>query len=395
MRMGMIGLGRMGANMVRRLMRGGHECVAFDQTAQAVQALAADGAKGTHTLAEFVAALPAPRVVWLMVPAAIVDKVLGELAPLLKKDDVIIDGGNSYYHDDLRRAKEMQRVGIHYMDVGTSGGVLGLERGFCLMIGGEKKVFERLEPIFATLAPGGAAAANAARRHGTARRLPALRCGGAWPLRKDGPQRHRVRADGGLCGRTQHSQARQHRPGSQGQRGCRDRAARRIRELFQYDLDIAAVAEVWRRGSIITSQLLDLTASALARIRTLRHFAGRVSTPARAAGPSRPPSRRVCRRMCLTQRCTRASSRVAMPSSPTRFSPPCAGLRRSRREQGLIVPPGLSQVVGQGAVQASLDGKPTEADALVLFGATGDLCHKKIFPVALPAGAPWAAERCR
>ena len=174
MRMGMIGLGRMGANMVRRLMRGGHECVAFDQTADAVKALAADGAKGATTLADFVKALSPPRVVWLMVPAAIVDKVLKDLAPLLAKDDVIIDGGNSYYHDDLRRAKEMQRVGIHYMDVGTSGGVLGLERGFCLMIGGEQDIFQRLEPIFATLAPGGDAAANAAA--GTASR-GYLHCG--------------------------------------------------------------------------------------------------------------------------------------------------------------------------------------------------------------------------
>jgi 6-phosphogluconate dehydrogenase len=165
MRIGMIGLGRMGANMVRRLAHGGHECVAFDQSAQAVQALSAQGAKGVHTLAEFVAALAPPRAVWLMVPAAIVDKVLSQLTPLLAKDDVIIDGGNSYYHDDLRRAKEMQRFGIHYVDVGTSGGVLGLEKGFCLMIGGEKAVVARLEPIFATLAPGGSADAAA----GTAR----------------------------------------------------------------------------------------------------------------------------------------------------------------------------------------------------------------------------------
>src|SRR5580704_2312473 len=158
----MIGLGRMAANMVRRLERGGHECVVFDRSAKAVDALAAEGAKGAHTLKDFVAALKAPRVVWLMVPAGIVDGVLADLAPLLQKGDILIDGGNSYYHDDLRRAGEMQRAGLHYVDVGTSGGVLGLERGFCLMIGGEKDIVAHLQPIFATLAPGGKAGAKVA-----------------------------------------------------------------------------------------------------------------------------------------------------------------------------------------------------------------------------------------
>ena len=155
MRIAMIGLGRMGANMVRRLMRGGHECVAFDRDAEAVKGLAAEGARGVHSLADLVAALPAPRAVWIMVPAAIVDKVIAELRPLLSAGDTIIDGGNSHYREDIRRAQELRAAGIHYVDVGTSGGVLGLERGFCLMIGGDAEPVAALQPIFATLAPGG------------------------------------------------------------------------------------------------------------------------------------------------------------------------------------------------------------------------------------------------
>jgi 6-phosphogluconate dehydrogenase len=274
MQIGMIGLGRMGANMVRRLVRAGHACVAFDQSPKAVQALAADGAKGAHSLAEFVAALAPPRVLWLMVPAAIVDKILGELTPLLAKGDIIIDGGNSYYHDDLRRADEMKRGGIHYVDVGTSGGVLGLEQGFCLMIGGEKDVVQRLEPIFATLAVGGRAAADAAK--GTASR-GYLHCGsvgsghfvkmvhngieyGLMAAYAEGLNilKH---ADAGLATRTVDAET----------------APLQDPEHFQYTLDIAAIAEVWRHGSIISSQLLDLTAAALARDPQLEHFAGRVS----------------------------------------------------------------------------------------------------------------------
>ena len=272
MRIGMIGLGRMGANMVRRLARGGHECVAFDQSAQAVQALSAEGAKGAHTLAEFVAALTPPRVVWLMVPAAIVDKVLSQLSPLLAKDDVIIDGGNSYYHDDLRRAKEMQRFGIHYVDVGTSGGVLGLEKGFCLMIGGEDAVVARLEPIFATLALGGSTDAAA----GTATR-GYLHCGavGAGHFVKmvhNGIEYGLMAAYAEGLNILKHADA-----GLAARSADAETAPLQNPELFRYTLDIAAIAEVWRHGSIIASQLLDLTAGALARDPTLEHFAGRVS----------------------------------------------------------------------------------------------------------------------
>jgi 6-phosphogluconate dehydrogenase len=274
MRIGMIGLGRMGANMVRRLARGGHECVAFDQSAQAVQAVSADGARGAHSLAEFIAALAPPRAVWLMVPAAIVDKILGELAPLLQKDDVIIDGGNSYYHDDLRRAQELQHLGIHYVDVGTSGGVLGLEQGFCLMIGGERSVVERLGPIFATLAPGGRAAANAVA--GTAAR-GYLHCGavGAGHFVKmvhNGIEYGLMAAYAEGLNILKHANA-----GAATRSADAETAPLQHPELFQYTFDIAAIAEVWRHGSIVASQLLDLTAAALARDPGLEHFAGRVS----------------------------------------------------------------------------------------------------------------------
>ena len=155
MRIGMIGLGRMGANMVRRLIRGGHECVAYDRSADAVRAVAADGAIAANSLAELIAALKPPRAVWIMVPAALVDTVIAQLRPLLASGDILIDGGNSHYQDDIRRADELRPAGLHYVDAGTSGGVLGLEQGYCLMIGGEPTVFSTLEPIFATLAPGG------------------------------------------------------------------------------------------------------------------------------------------------------------------------------------------------------------------------------------------------
>jgi 6-phosphogluconate dehydrogenase len=274
MQIGMIGLGRMGANMVRRLARGGHQCVAFDQSANAVQALSAEGARGANNLADFVAALAPPRVVWLMVPAAIVDKVLGELAPQLAKDDVIIDGGNSYYHDDLRRAQQMQRLGIHYVDVGTSGGVLGLEKGFCLMIGGEKKVVERLDPIFATLAPGAGSAAKPAA--GTAAR-GYLHCGtvGAGHFVKmvhNGIEYGLMAAYAEGLNVLKHANA-----GAATRVADAETAPLQNPELFQYTFDIAAIAEVWRHGSIITSQLLDLTAGALAGDPQLAKFAGRVS----------------------------------------------------------------------------------------------------------------------
>ena len=274
MQIGMIGLGRMGANMVRRLARGGHECVVFDRSAKVVDALGAEGAKGAHTLKDFAAALTAPRVVWLMVPAGFVDEVLGELAPLLQKDDILIDGGNSYYHDDLRRAKEMQRAGLHYVDVGTSGGVLGLERGFCLMIGGEKEIVAHLQPIFATLAPGGEAAAKSAP--GTAAQ-GYLHCGavGAGHFVK---MVHNGIEYGLMAAYAEGLNILKHADiGLAKQTSDAETAPLAEPEHYQYRFDIAAIAEVWRHGSIVSSQLLDLTAAALANDPKLEHFAGRVS----------------------------------------------------------------------------------------------------------------------
>src|SRR5579885_747931 len=211
MQVGMIGLGRMGANMVRRLLRGGHQCVVHDVSAAAVEALAREGATGAASVDDFVARLAPPRVVWLMVPAAAVDATLETIAPRLAAGDVIVDGGNSYYRDDIARAARLAPRGLHYVDCGTSGGVWGLERGYCLMIGGEPEIVARLDPLFRTLAPGRSAArAPGAARDGRGGVSP-LRASRRGPLRQDGAQRHRVRAHGGLCRGAQHPAARQRR----------------------------------------------------------------------------------------------------------------------------------------------------------------------------------------
>ena len=234
MQLGMIGLGRMGANMVRRLMKAGHECVVLDMNAASVKELAGEGAAGAGSLDDFVAKLKPPRAVWLMVPAAVVDASIGQLAGKLQKDDVLIDGGNSYYIDDIRRQNDLRPKGIHYVDVGTSGGVWGLERGYCMMIGGDADAVRRLDPIFKTLAPGRGdiertPGPREGRRH-RGRRLPALRPVGRRPLRQDGPQRHRVRDHGGLRRGPEHPQARQRRQG-EARRGRRDDAAAQSRAL--------------------------------------------------------------------------------------------------------------------------------------------------------------------
>ncbi|MDZ4865315.1 MAG: decarboxylating 6-phosphogluconate dehydrogenase [Gemmatimonadota bacterium] len=279
MRIGMIGLGRMGANMVRRLLRHGHEAVVFDRATAAVDGLAKEGATGAHSLADLVAGLPAPRVVWLMVPAGVVDATIADLAPLLAAGDVIIDGGNSYYVDDLRRAKELAGRGLHYVDVGTSGGVFGLERGYCQMIGGETAVVQRLEPIFAALAPKKEIAAPTAGRGdrpGTAE-SGYLHCGpsGAGHFVKmvhNGIEYGVMAAyaeglgilRGANIGRTEQSHDAETTP-------LRDP------EHYQYQFDIGEITELWRRGSVISSWLLDLTAQALLESPDLAGFAGRVS----------------------------------------------------------------------------------------------------------------------
>ena len=279
MQLGMIGLGRMGANMVRRLLKAGHPCVVYNRSPQSVQELAREGAAGTASPAELVRALTPPRAVWLMVPAAAVDSTIAELAPHLEAGDILIDGGNSYYVDDIRRAKELAPKRIHYVDVGTSGGVWGLTRGYCMMIGGEAKVVSHLDPIFASLAPGaGTIPRTPARetRGGTAEE-GYLRCGpnGAGHFVKmvhNGIEYGIMAAYAEGLGVLRAANV-----------GKSDRAVDaettplRDREHYQYDFDLPEITEVWRRGSVIASWLLDLTAAALLDDPTLARFAGRVS----------------------------------------------------------------------------------------------------------------------
>ena len=279
MQLGMIGLGRMGANMVRRVRKAGHDCVVYDVHADAVQTLAREGATGTTSLAAFVKALARPRAVWLMVPAAVVDETLRALLPLLEADDVVIDGGNSHYHDDIRRAGELKPRGMHYVDVGTSGGVWGLERGFCLMIGGEAETVKRLDPIFAALAPGLGEAPRTPGREkigGTAEQ-GYLHCGpaGAGHFVKmvhNGIEYGLMAAYAEGLNILRHANvgARDHTVDA-------ETSPLRNPEHYRYDFDIRDVAEVWRRGSVVASWLLDLTASALTRSPDLGGFSGRVS----------------------------------------------------------------------------------------------------------------------
>ncbi len=279
MRIGMIGLGRMGANMVRRLLRKGHEAVVFDRSAAAVDALVLEGAQGATSLAEFVAQLEAPRVLWLMVPAGVVDAAIADITPLLAPGDVIIDGGNSYYVDDLRRAKTLADFGLHYVDVGTSGGVLGLERGYCQMIGGEPDVVALVEPIFAALAPSADSVAptpGRTERTGTAGR-GYLHCGppGAGHFVKmvhNGIEYGLMAAYAEGLNILHHANV-----GRARQEHDAETTPLRNPEHYQYDFNVAEIAEVWRRGSVVSSWLLDLTAEALQRDPALTGFSGRVS----------------------------------------------------------------------------------------------------------------------
>jgi 6-phosphogluconate dehydrogenase len=279
MEMGMIGLGRMGTNMVRRLRKAGHQCVVFDVQAEAVQALAKEGAVGAPSLEDFAKKLKSPRTVWMMVPAAVVDPTLKTLVPYLERDDVIIDGGNSYYHDDLRRAAELKPKGIHYVDVGTSGGVWGAERGYCLMIGGEETVVQRVDPIFAALAPSIDEAPRTPGREklgGTAEH-GYLHCGpnGAGHFVKmvhNGIEYGMMAAYAEGLNILHHANV-----GKQQQTADAETTPLRHPELYLYDLNLADIAEVWRRGSVIASWLLDLTAIALLDSPDLAKYAGRVS----------------------------------------------------------------------------------------------------------------------
>ena len=279
MQLGMIGLGRMGANMVRRLLKGGHECVVFDMSPDTVAELARERAIGTHSLADLVGKLEKPRAVWLMVPAAVVDKTIADLVPSLEPGDILIDGGNSYYIDDIRRAKELAPKRIHYVDVGTSGGVWGLERGYCMMIGGEAEMVKRLDPIFATLAPGRGDIPRTPGREklgGTAEQ-GYLHCGpnGAGHFVKmvhNGIEYGIMAAYAEGLGILRSANV-----GNQTHAIDAETTPLRDPEHYQYDLNLPDITELWRRGSVIASWLLDLTASALSKDPALSGFAGRVS----------------------------------------------------------------------------------------------------------------------
>src|SRR6266568_9651405 len=279
MQLGMIGLGRMGANMVRRLIRKGHDCVVFDRSPQAVSDLVKENAVGAFSLADFVKKLQTPRALWLMVPAAVVDQTVADLLPHLEAGDTLIDGGNSYYVDDIRRAKELAPKRIHYVDVGTSGGVWGLERGYCMMIGGENDVVKHLDPIFSTLAPGTGDISRTPGRgnlDGTAEN-GYLHCGpnGAGHFVKmvhNGIEYGIMAAYAEGLNIIRHANV-----GKQQQMIDAETSPLRNPEYYQYDINLSDVAEVWRRGSVVGSWLLDLTASALLKSPDLENFAGRVS----------------------------------------------------------------------------------------------------------------------
>jgi 6-phosphogluconate dehydrogenase len=275
----MIGLGRMGASMVRRLMKGGHQCVVYDVTADAMKALGSDGAVPSLSPADFVRQLPQPRAIWLMVPAAVVDATLDSLVPLLAAGDIIIDGGNSYYRDDIARAARLGAANIHFVDCGTSGGVFGMDRGYCLMIGGTPDDVRHLDPLFASLAPGAGSlepTPGRAAHTGTAE-LGYLHCGphGAGHFVK---MIHNGIEYGMMAAYAEGLNVLKHANiGRQAQTHDAETTPLRDPEFYQYEFNLADISEVWRRGSVVASWLLDLTASALAKDPGLQKFAGRVS----------------------------------------------------------------------------------------------------------------------
>jgi 6-phosphogluconate dehydrogenase len=279
MQLGMIGLGRMGASMVRRLLRGGHQCVVFDRDETIVDKLAGEGAAGTSSVDEFIGKLDPPRGVWMMVPAGVVDDVIEEVAPRLQNGDALIDGGNSYYIDDIRRARQLDPRGIQYMDVGTSGGVWGLERGYCQMIGGPAAAVQRLDPIFKTLAPGrgGAPRTPGREKTGGTAEEGYLHCGSAGAghfvkMVHNGIEYGVMAAYAEGLNVLSHANA-----GKRKQVSDAETAPLRNPDHYQYDLNLADIAEVWRRGSVIASWLLDLSAAALLQSPNLENYAGRVS----------------------------------------------------------------------------------------------------------------------
>ena len=278
MQLGMIGLGRMGANLVRRLMRDGHRCVVYDVNPDAVKALEAEGASGAGSLSEFVSKLEKPRNIWIMVPAGIVQHTLDQLVPILDAEDAVIDGGNSYYRDDLTRSKALKTNGIYFVDCGTSGGVWGLDRGYCLMIGGEEEPVRRLDPIFKTIAPGsGSAEPTPGRTTAGTAEQGYLHCGpsGAGHFVKmvhNGVEYGMMAAIAEGLSIIKHADAGLHQEEIDA-----ETAPLRVPEAYQYQIDVGEVAEVWRRGSVVSSWLVDLTAAAFAKSPDLDKFSGRVS----------------------------------------------------------------------------------------------------------------------
>jgi len=278
MQLGMIGLGRMGANLSRRLMRDGHQVVAYDRNPDVVKSLAGEGATGAESLADFVAKLDKPRALWIMVPAGVVESTLEQLRPLLEADDIVIDGGNSYYRDDLTRAADLKRDGIHYIDVGTSGGVWGLDRGYCLMIGGEDEPVRRLNPIFLTIAPGrGMAEPTPGLAKGGTAEQGYLHCGpnGAGHFVKmvhNGVEYGMMAAIAEGLSIIKSADVGLHMDEIDA-----ETTPLRNPEAYQYTIDPGEVAEVWRRGSVVSSWLMDLTAAAFAKSPDLSDFSGRVS----------------------------------------------------------------------------------------------------------------------
>ncbi|HET7833189.1 MAG TPA: decarboxylating 6-phosphogluconate dehydrogenase [Gallionella sp.] len=279
MQIGMVGLGRMGGSMVRRLLRAGHQCVVFDRSSDAVHALVQEGATSANSMQDLASKLTAPRAIWLMLPAAAVDATIAELAPFLTAGDILIDGGNSWYKDDIARARQLDAHSIHYVDVGVSGGVWGMERGYCLMVGGEQAAFTRLQPIFASLAPGAAAAPRTQGRNSSPSDAEHgyLHCGpaGAGHFVKmvhNGIEYGLMAAYAEGFNLLRHANV-----GGIASQSDAETTPLRDPELFRYDIDVAEVAELWRRGSVIGSWLLDLTAQALHADPRLSNFSGRVS----------------------------------------------------------------------------------------------------------------------
>ena len=278
MQLGMIGLGRMGSNLVRRLMRDGHHCVTYDRNLDVVKGLASEGAEGASSLEEFVAKLETPRSIWIMVPAGVVESTLTDLVPLLDADDVVIDGGNSYYRDDITRSAALRTRGIHFLDVGTSGGVWGLERGYCLMIGGDYSAVSRLDPIFRTIAPGeGSVEKTPGRPPGGTASQGYLHCGpsGAGHFVKmvhNGVEYGMMAAIAEGLSIIKYADVGLHKDEIYA-----ETTPLRNPEAYQYEINVGDVAEVWRRGSVVSSWLVDLTAAAFAKSPELKDFSGHVS----------------------------------------------------------------------------------------------------------------------